>query len=78
LKELPHPRNLIDSPVYSSFGSQLGIRISPRIFEKFQMFPGRVYWDQEKLFEEKTGEEKFLDTVPLKSYLPARSSWVVT
>ncbi len=34
LKILAHPRILIDSPVYSTPGSQLRIRITPRIFEK--------------------------------------------
>jgi hypothetical protein len=32
--------------------------------KKFEIVSRRAYWDQEKLLEEKTGDEKFRDTVP--------------
>jgi hypothetical protein len=64
-EKLPHPRILIDSPVYSSPGSQLRIRRTLRIFKKkLSIVSGRAYWDQEKQFDDKTGYEKSCDTVP--------------
>jgi hypothetical protein len=51
LKKMPHSRIIIDSPVYSSPGSQLRILITPRIFEKIQkcfltcqLGPWEVVW----------------------------------
>jgi hypothetical protein len=35
-EKMPNPRNLIDSPMYSSLRSQLRIRRNPRIFEKIR------------------------------------------
>jgi hypothetical protein len=34
--------------------------------KKFEIGPGHAYWDQEKVFDEKTGHKKSRDTVPLK------------
>jgi hypothetical protein len=65
-EKLPHPRILIDSPVNSSPWSQLRIRITPRIFEEIRNCSKRSFWNQENLFEEKTGDEKSRDNVPLK------------
>jgi hypothetical protein len=67
-KKLPYFRIQIDSPVYSSPRSQLQIRITPRIFgEKFEIVSEHAHRDQEKFFDEKTGDEKSRDTVPLSS-----------
>jgi hypothetical protein len=33
--------------------------------EKFEIVSGHAHWDQEKLLDEKTGNEKYRDTVPL-------------
>ncbi len=33
--------------------------------KKFEIVPGHAYWDLERLFDEKTGEKKSHDTVPL-------------
>ncbi len=41
-----------------SLGSQLRVRRTPRIFEKFKIVSGRPYLDQEKLYEEQNWRRK--------------------
>ncbi len=57
---------LIDSPMYSSPGSHFQIRITPRIFKKFEIVSGSVYWDHRKLFTGKNKRRKISRLCPFR------------
>jgi hypothetical protein len=61
-------RILVDSPVYSSPGSQLRIRVTSWIFEKIQNRFWTCLLTWRSCLMKKTGDDKFRDTVPLISF----------
>ncbi len=56
------------SPMYLPPGSQLKRQIFSRIFETVENFSGCAFWDQEKLFDEKSGDSKSHGSVPLRCF----------
>jgi hypothetical protein len=56
LNIFPNLRDLIDSLVYFA-GKSFTNTNNFTIFKKIQIISGHAYWDQEKLFDEKSGDK---------------------